>query len=161
AALVPDELYRTVRPMLAVSRGRLVCLSTPYGKRGFFYEAWAKGREWTRIEVPAAKVARIAPEFLEEERQALGETFYRQGYECCFEAVQGLVYPEFARCVSSCLPPRLRTEAAGVAGQRRVGGIDFGFRNPFAALWGVLDHDDVLWLLGEHYERQRPLSYHA
>jgi hypothetical protein len=42
-----------------------------------------------------------------------------------------------------------------------VGGIDFGFRNPFAAIWGTLDRDGVLWLTGEHYVRQRPLSYHA
>src|SRR5262245_1815319 len=32
AARVPDELYRAVRPMLAVSNGRLICLSTPCGK---------------------------------------------------------------------------------------------------------------------------------
>ena len=44
---------------------------------------------------------------------------------------------------------------------RMVGGIDFGFHNPFAAVWGVLDRDGVLWLTGEHYERQRLLSYHA
>lgn len=42
-----------------------------------------------------------------------------------------------------------------------VGGMDFGFRNPFAAVWGVLDNDDVLWLVGEHYARGKPLSYHA
>src|SRR5262249_25398278 len=53
AARVPDDLYRAVRPMLAVSAGRLICLSTPYGRRGFFYEAWANGGDdWTRIEVP-------------------------------------------------------------------------------------------------------------
>jgi phage terminase large subunit len=39
-------------------------------------------------------------------------------------------------------------------------GIDFGFRNPFAAVWGVVDRDDVLWLTGEHYQHERPLSYH-
>jgi hypothetical protein len=44
---------------------------------------------------------------------------------------------------------------------RHVGGIDFVFRNLFAAVWGVLDRDDVLWLIGEHYTRQKPLSYHA
>jgi hypothetical protein len=33
AARVPDELYRAVRPMLAVSNGRLICLSTPYHRR--------------------------------------------------------------------------------------------------------------------------------
>ncbi len=41
-----------------------------------------------------------------------------------------------------------------------VGGIDFGFRNPFAAVWGVIDGAGVLWLVGEHYQRQRPLSDH-
>src|SRR4051794_2832213 len=50
AARVPDDLYRAVRPMLAVSNGRLICLSTPCGKRGFFYECWtAGGDDWQRI----------------------------------------------------------------------------------------------------------------
>ena len=40
-----------------------------------------------------------------------------------------------------------------VRGLRRVGGIDFGFRNPFAAVWGFVDGDTVLWLTGEHYSR--------
>jgi len=44
---------------------------------------------------------------------------------------------------------------------RKVGGIDFGFRNPFAAVWGTLDRDGILWLTGEHYARQKPLSHHA
>jgi Terminase RNaseH-like domain len=44
---------------------------------------------------------------------------------------------------------------------RWYGGIDFGLRNPFAAVWGVLDRDEVLWLVGEHYARDKPLAYHA
>src|SRR5207302_9076568 len=82
AARVPDDLYRAVRPMLAVSDGRLVCLSTPYGKRGFFWEAWARGgADWARIEVHAGRIARISPEFLAQERRCLGESWFRQGYE--------------------------------------------------------------------------------
>ena len=46
-------------------------------------------------------------------------------------------------------------------GGKRVGGIDFGFRHPFAAVWGVLDKDDVLWITGEQFVREKPLSYHA
>src|SRR5436309_264274 len=42
AARVPTELYRSVRPMLAVSHGRLILLSTPFGKRGFFWDEWAE-----------------------------------------------------------------------------------------------------------------------
>jgi hypothetical protein len=153
AARVPDALYRAVRLMLAVSEGRLVCLSTPYGKRGFYHDAWARGgADWARIEVPAERVARIRPEFLAQERRALGASWFRQEYQCSFEALEGLVYPDFARCVVPGPAPQ-----AG----RRVGGLDFGFRNPFAAVWGVLDGDGVLWLTGEHYECQRPLSHHA
>ena len=40
-------------------------------------------------------------------------------------------------------------EEAPKAG-KLVGGIDFGFRNPFAALWGRV-MDDVLWITGERY----------
>src|SRR5918992_1313426 len=71
AARVDDELYFAVRPMLAVSGGALMMLTTPYGKRGVFYEEWTGGAGWERYEVPAAECPRIPPEFLEEERDAL------------------------------------------------------------------------------------------
>jgi hypothetical protein len=153
AARVPDDLYRAVRPMLAVSNGRMICLSTPYGKRGFFYDAWANGGDdWARIEIPASRISRIAPNFLERERRRIGASWFRQEYECSFEALEGLVYPDFARCVVPGPAPQ---------GGRRLGGIDFGFHNPLAAIWGTVDRDNVLWLTGEHYMRQRPLSFHA
>lgn len=40
AARIPDATYHTVRPMIARSGGRLLAISTPFGKRGWFYEAW-------------------------------------------------------------------------------------------------------------------------
>src|SRR5713101_886560 len=105
AARVPDDLYRSVRPMLAITQGRMICLSTPYGKRGFFHDAWAHGgADWHRIEVPAARIGRITPDFLAQERRALGEHWFRQEYACSFEALEGLVYPDFARCVVETLP---------------------------------------------------------
>jgi len=85
AARVPDELYYSVRPMLAVSGGRLVALSTPFGKRGFFFHEWTEGaQEWARIKVTARECPRIAPAFLDVERRSLGEWWYRQEYECEF-----------------------------------------------------------------------------
>ena len=43
ASRVDDLLYRTMRPMLAVSGGRLILMSTPFGKRGHFFEEWSNG----------------------------------------------------------------------------------------------------------------------
>ena len=86
AARVDDELYMAIRPMLAVSRGTLWLMSTPFGKRGFFYEAWARGGpEWERIQVTAEECPRIPREFLEEERAAMGDRWSRQEYLCEFE----------------------------------------------------------------------------
>src|SRR5215217_6552633 len=65
ASRVDDELYFAIRPMLAVSGGSLIMLSSPYGKRGVFYEEWSGGVGWERYEVPASECPRIPPEFLE------------------------------------------------------------------------------------------------
>lgn len=92
AARVDDLLYQTIRPMLAVSGGRLLMLSTPYGKRGVFYREWTEGEGWERFEVPASEVLRITPAFLEEERKSLPERWYRQEYECSFEDVEDQVF---------------------------------------------------------------------
>jgi phage FluMu gp28-like protein len=92
ASRVSDELYHAVRPMLAVSGGSLMMLSTPYGKRGVFFEEWNECVGWERYEVPATKVPRISPEFLEEERRALPERVFRQEYLCSFEETEDQVF---------------------------------------------------------------------
>jgi len=84
AARVADELYYAVRPMLAVSGGRLLMLSTPFGKRGMFYEEWTGSSAWERYTVTAAECPRILSEFLEEERRTLGPWWFAQEYECKF-----------------------------------------------------------------------------
>jgi len=92
AARVSDELYLALRPMLAVSDGALWLMSTPYGKRGFFYEAWEHGGpEWERVRAAATECPRISKAFLAEEEATMGERWYRQEYLCEFEdSVSGL-----------------------------------------------------------------------
>jgi hypothetical protein len=154
AARVADDLYRSVRPMLAVSNGRLICLSTPFGQRGFFFHEWEEaGDAWHRIRIPWYECPRITPEVIAEETRSLGESWVRQEYETSFEALQGLVYPDFeAQCACDDWPNPVG---------EKVGGIDFGWNNPFAALWGVRDRDDVLWIGGERYARETPIHEHA
>jgi hypothetical protein len=88
-----DELIGAVRPMLAASpNGRFICLSTPAGKRGFFYEQWTRGNNWQRFEVRATQCSRISPEFLEEERGALGTLLFEQEYCCAFHDADTSVF---------------------------------------------------------------------
>jgi hypothetical protein len=85
ASRVDDEMYKALRPMLAVGGGDLWMMSTPYGRRGFFYETWAHGgSEWQRVSVPATQCPRIPAEFLEEERRTMGAQWFEQEYLCQF-----------------------------------------------------------------------------
>jgi hypothetical protein len=85
ASRVDDALIAAVRPMLAVSNGRLIALSTPWGARGWWWKAWEEGADdWQRVRIPASECPRISPEFLEEERRALGELAFRSEYLCEF-----------------------------------------------------------------------------
>jgi Terminase large subunit, T4likevirus-type, N-terminal len=86
AAQVADDLYYSVRPMLAVSQGRIILLSTPFGKRGFFFTEWTRQTEntWKKIKITADQCPRISQAFLDEEREALGDWWFQQEYYCVF-----------------------------------------------------------------------------
>ena len=85
AARVEEAMYKALRPMLAVGDGHLWMMSTPFGKRGFFYENWELGGElWHRVRVEATECERIGRDFLEEERNALGSAWFSQEYQCSF-----------------------------------------------------------------------------
>ena len=154
AARVPDDLYRAVRPMLAVSQGRLIALSTPFGQRGWYHDEWQGTGPWHRVQITWRECPRISAEFIDEERRALGEEWVQQEYECMFTSRTGLVYPDFDLACSG-------VEVAASAKRQAVGGIDWGWRNPFAAVWGAVDENDILWIENERFLTQTPLAEHV
>ena len=90
---MPDELYQAIRPMLAVSGGDILLLSTPFGRRGFFHHEWAEGGPlWHRTRITALECPRISPEWLAGERQAIGDWWYRQEYMCEFVETEDSVF---------------------------------------------------------------------
>ncbi len=113
ASRVSDVLYQSVRPMLAVSGGSILLLSTPFGKRGFFHAEWEEGGAlWHRTKITAYDCPRMSREWLEAERAAIGDWWFRQEYLCEFvettdqvfsyddiqRALDPEVKPLFGRC---------------------------------------------------------------
>jgi hypothetical protein len=85
AALVPDDLFAAVHPMLATTDGRCVAMSTARGKRGWFWREWESSDvEWHRAKVTADQIPRIKPEWLERTRRRIGEWMFRQEFGCEF-----------------------------------------------------------------------------
>ena len=85
ASQVSDEFYQAILPMLIINKGQLICMTTPYGKRGHFFEEWTNGGdEWKRIEITAASCPRMTEEQLEQQRRSMGDMFFRQEFLCEF-----------------------------------------------------------------------------
>jgi Terminase large subunit, T4likevirus-type, N-terminal len=120
ASRVPDALWVAVRPMIAVSGGAMMLLSTPFGRRGFFYRVWTQSERWLKIQVTAEQCRRLTQEFLAEEMIELG-CWYAQEYLTAFLEAEGQIFSDAA--------------------------IEAAFRDGILPLFGADDDDDPL--LGE------------
>ncbi len=92
ASRISDALYFSTRPMLSVSGGAMLALSTPWGKRGWWFEEWTSRAGWERYEISADQCPRISEEFLQEEKLALPARVYRQEYFNSFEETEDQVF---------------------------------------------------------------------
>lgn len=72
---------------------------------------------------------------------------------------EGLVFPDFEKCIIESVPERL--DRLDGNQDYAAGGIDFGWNNPFAAVWGYLDQDDVLWITGVRHKSGNTLPEHS
>lgn len=114
SARVHDDLYLAMRPMLAISGGAHILMSTPFGKRGHFYEAWENGGDsWDRIEVTADQCPRITPAFLAEERRTMPTLWFSAEYNCEFCDTVDMVFSteDIMAAISDEVQPLFFTEA--------------------------------------------------
>ena len=103
AAFAPVEFFQATFPMLAVSGGQVILLSTPHAKIGPFYDImqtedaaaatpdWDDGKPareqedaWRKYVVPWTDCPRITPAFIEAERRRYGDHYVAREYECKF-----------------------------------------------------------------------------
>jgi len=118
ASRIPDSLYYSVRPMLAVARkmkgtGQFLAGSTPFGKVGWFYNEWVgledrqpqdiNSEAWwawrqdhddgvARFRVKATECERIDDEFLAKEALRMPDWWYAQEYNAEFREVVDAVF---------------------------------------------------------------------
>jgi predicted phage terminase large subunit-like protein len=94
AAQIDEELYYAVLPMLVVSCGRLILLSTPLGKRGIFWSAWEQQDGWKKLKVTGDQCPRISDDSLAQAREEMGELRFAQEYLCEFVQSEGSIFKE-------------------------------------------------------------------
>lgn len=85
AAQIDDENFFALTPGVG-STGRIVIMSTPYGRRGFFYEAWKDrvAQRWQPFEILGTQLPENTREWLDEELARMGQWSFDQEYMCRF-----------------------------------------------------------------------------
>lgn len=93
AARIPDEAFVGVRPYVATTNGRIIALSTPWVRAGFFYEA-CEGivGGWTVRRVAAEQVH--SEEFLAQERAGMLQADYDREYGVSFDSTLSGLWSE-------------------------------------------------------------------
>lgn len=113
AAQIEDRTYIAFRPWMTGGKSELIAMSTPFGKRGWFWRAWEHSSRWHKIlvrvrwDVRNGKLIDTMPEdefkaywkekgvnayysprhtksWCEEELEEIGEWAFRQEYCCEF-----------------------------------------------------------------------------
>ena len=114
AGWIDDELFHSITPMLS-SGGRLIAMSTPNGRRGWFYDAWRNGGDaWSRTRITAEQSPRMTPAFLAQERATKPAWRYRQEYECEFVDTDETLFPSdmIAAAITPAVAPLFPTPFA-------------------------------------------------
>ncbi len=121
AARIPDDFYLQSGAYLLVRKGIMVAFSTPFGRRGWFWEAFDGPKKdeptWKRIGVTATgcqhsgrlldgngmpmpmcaacrkvSIIRLDPEWIAREKRRIGDRWFRQEYGNSFEAAAGAIF---------------------------------------------------------------------
>lgn len=79
AAFIPENVWTAVTPMMAVSRGNMILLSTPFGKGGFFYRCFSDPT-FTSFHISSEECPRADHDFLAAEKARMSRLQYAQEY---------------------------------------------------------------------------------
>ena len=100
SAFIPDEVFIAVEPALGVKGSQVIYSSTPYGKRGFFYNIYAEQmsrnpahREFSIYQIKSEENPYFSKEFLEKEKRLKTSAQFAQEYEATFVDESGMFFP--------------------------------------------------------------------
>jgi len=79
AAFVGEEVWTAVTPMLAITKGDIILLSTPFGKSGYFYRCFSDDT-FTSFHISSEDCPRKNQDFLDQEKKRMSKLQYAQEY---------------------------------------------------------------------------------
>ncbi len=79
AAFVPNRAWEAIEPVISVTKGRTILLSTPQGKRGFFYKATIN-KNYKLMQISARDCPRHTKKFLDQKKAEMSPVAFATEY---------------------------------------------------------------------------------
>jgi len=155
AAFIPEEVWTAITPMLAVTQGDIILLSTPFGKEGYFYRAF-NDKTFTSFHVSSEDCPRIDPVFLKNEKTRMTEIQYAQEY--LGEFVDELLSFFSEELIRSCIEVGVSNHSPSPLFPRYMGVDVARMGSDETVLASFYDRDEVLVQFGMEITRKTLLT---
>ncbi|MBO4594359.1 MAG: terminase family protein [Clostridia bacterium] len=138
------DIFGTMKPL----KGLTFIYDEIFLNKGNSKEVWYEFMEW-------ADNPFLDKEEIESLSSSLSEDQAESRRYGRFKAAQGLVYPEFDENVHVIDPFDVPPDWQGTLS------IDPGLNNPLSCHWYCVDYDGTVYVVAEHFEAGKDVSYHA
>ena len=138
-----------LRPTLTDTKGGAMFVSTPKGFNHFYdlYNKELKDKDYKSFTFSSYDNPFLPKEEIDNAKATIPIERFEQEYMASFQKTQGLVYKEFSR-------EKHLYETLPENTYEKLGGVDFGFRNP-AGVLNIYFAKDKFWVEDEWYKRER------
>lgn len=116
-------------------------------KQDMFSKEEAK-KQYALIKAPSTENVHLPEGYVQSMMDSWSEDRIQREIFGSFDSFEGQVYHEFRRDVHVVKPFVIPDHWT------RIMGMDHGYRNPAAVLWGAVDHDENIYIYREFYERE-------
>jgi len=138
-----------LRPTLTDTKGGTMFVSTPKGFNHFYdlFNEELKDKDYKSFHFTSYDNPFVPKEEIDNAKATLPLERFEQEYMASFQKTQGLVYKEFSR-------EKHLYETLPENTYEKLGGVDFGFRNP-AGVLSIYFAKEKFWVEDEWYKRER------
>lgn len=138
-----------LRPTLTDTKGKAMFISTPKGYNHFYdlFNLELNDTDYKSFKFSSYDNPFLPKEEIDKAQQTLPTERFEQEYMASFQKTQGLVYKEFHR-------EKHLYEELPEGDYEKIGGVDFGFKNP-AAIVDVRLAKERFYVENEWYKKER------
>lgn len=152
----PKEIYQECLMRTIDSSGKIVVTMTPVVGRQYIFDKTQRVEPHIAIfYLDTLKNEYLSQDEVNKIRSAFSEDELEMRLQGKFIQRSGLVYKEFDRNLHVIDPFPIPEEWYVVSG------VDYGYNNPTAVLWLVVDPDGNYYIVDEHYMREMLIEDHA